>query len=71
MISQATVLTACRVSQRPMAAGISPSLWSSSTGFPAATDMLASYEVDLDEAGDIVSYQRGKRYTRDQMGDEA
>ncbi len=38
---------------------------------PAATDMLASYEVDLDEAGDIVSYQRGKRYTRDQMGDEA
>ncbi len=37
---------------------------------PAATDVLASYEVDLDEAGDIVSYHRGRRYFRDQVGDE-
>jgi len=37
---------------------------------PAATDVLASYEVDLDEAGNIVSYRRGKRYFRDQVGDE-
>ena len=36
---------------------------------PAATDVLASYEVDLDEVGDIVSYHRGKRYFRDQVGD--
>jgi len=38
---------------------------------PAATDVLASYEVDLDEVGDIVSYHRGRRYFRDQVGDEA
>src|SRR5262245_11245613 len=37
---------------------------------PPITDMLAGYEVDLDEAGDIVSYHRGKRYFRDQVGDE-
>ena len=37
---------------------------------PAATDVLANYEVDLDEAGDIVSYHRGRRYFRDQVGDE-
>jgi hypothetical protein len=36
---------------------------------PAATDVLASYEVDLDEVGNIVSYHRGKRYFRDQVGD--
>jgi Gas vesicle synthesis protein GvpO len=36
---------------------------------PAATDVLASYEVDLDEAGNIIGYHRGKRYFRDQVGD--
>ena len=38
---------------------------------PAITDVLASYAVDLDEAGDIVSYHRGRRYFRDQVGEEA
>ena len=38
---------------------------------PAATDVLASYEVDLDEAGDIIKYHRGRRYFRDQVGDES
>lgn len=37
---------------------------------PATTDVLASYEVDLDKTGDIVSYHRSKRYFRDQVGDE-
>src|SRR5262245_42248108 len=37
---------------------------------PPVTDVLAGYEVDLDAAGDIVSYRRGKRYFRDQVGDE-
>ena len=37
---------------------------------PPVTDVLASYKVDLDEAGDIVSYRRSKRYFRDQVGDE-
>ncbi len=36
---------------------------------PAATDVLASYEVDLDEVGNIIGYHRGKRYFRDQVGD--
>ena len=36
---------------------------------PAATDVLASYEVDLDEVGNITGYHRGKRYFRDQVGD--
>ena len=36
---------------------------------PAATDVLADYDVYLDEAGDIASYHRGKRYFRDQIGD--
>ena len=37
---------------------------------PAATDVLATYEVDLDDVGDVVSYHRGKRFYRDQVGDE-
>lgn len=37
---------------------------------PAATDVLASYEVILDEAGDIVTYHRGNRYFRDQVGQD-
>jgi hypothetical protein len=36
---------------------------------PPVTDVLAGYEVELDAAGDIVSYHRGKRYFRDQVGD--
>lgn len=35
---------------------------------PAATDVLATYEVLLDDAGDIVTYHRGGRYFRDQVG---
>ena len=37
---------------------------------PPVTDVLASYKVDLDEAGDIVSYRRSRRFFRDQVGDE-
>lgn len=37
---------------------------------PAGTDVLASYEVMLNELGDIKNYHRGKRYFRDQVGDE-
>jgi hypothetical protein len=36
---------------------------------PASTDILATYEVTLDEAGDIVNYHRGDRYLRGQVGD--
>lgn len=36
---------------------------------PAATDVLAEYDVDLDENGNIVGYQRGRRYYRDQVGE--
>ncbi|SJZ58674.1 Gas vesicle synthesis protein GvpO [Enhydrobacter aerosaccus] len=37
---------------------------------PSATDVLASYEVILDETGDIVTYHRGSRYFRDQVGQD-
>jgi hypothetical protein len=37
---------------------------------PPVTDMLAGYEVELDAAGNVVSYRRGRRYFRDQVGDE-
>jgi hypothetical protein len=37
---------------------------------PAATDVLACYEVLLNEIGDVISYHRGKRYFRDQVGEE-
>jgi len=37
---------------------------------PPITDMLAGYEVELDAAGNIVSYRRGRRYFRDQVGDD-
>ncbi len=37
---------------------------------PAATDVLATYEATLNEAGDIISYHRGSRYFRDQVGIE-
>lgn len=36
---------------------------------PASTDILANYEVALDEAGDIINYHRGDRYLRGQVGD--
>lgn len=36
---------------------------------PASTDILATYEVALDESGDIVNYHRGDRYLRGQIGD--
>lgn len=35
---------------------------------PAATDVLAEYEVDLDEAGDITGYRRGRRFHRGEVG---
>ncbi len=35
---------------------------------PAATDVLATYEAALNEAGDIISYRRASRYFRDQVG---
>jgi len=34
---------------------------------PEASDVLATYEVNLDEHGDLLSYQRTRRYTRDQI----
>lgn len=36
---------------------------------PAGTDVLADYEVRIDESGDVVNYQRGRRYFRNQVGD--
>jgi hypothetical protein len=37
---------------------------------PAATDVLGSYEVILNGTGDIITYHRGNRYFRDQVGQE-
>ena len=37
---------------------------------PAATDVLGSYQVVLNGAGDIINYQRGNRYFRYQVGQE-
>jgi len=34
---------------------------------PEASDILATYEVRLDEKGNLVSYQRTRRYTRGQI----
>ena len=34
---------------------------------PDTQDILAIYEVRLDRAGDLVSYQRTRRYARSQM----
>lgn len=36
---------------------------------PHSTDVLASYNVSLDGEGNLLSYNRGNRYTRDQTGD--
>ncbi len=39
---------------------------------PEATDVLATYEVVMDEAGNMIRYQRTKRFHRDQVtGQEA
>jgi hypothetical protein len=34
---------------------------------PETTDILAVYEVTLDENGDLVRYERGQRYHRGQV----
>jgi len=36
---------------------------------PASTDILATYEATLNEAGDIVNYRRSTRYSRSQTGE--
>jgi hypothetical protein len=36
---------------------------------PHSTDLLAAYNVCLDAEGNLVSYNRGTRYTRGQTGD--
>ena len=36
---------------------------------PHSTDVLGSYEVELDVEGNLESYQRGPRYLRDQIGE--
>jgi Gas vesicle synthesis protein GvpO len=36
---------------------------------PHSTDVLGSYEVELDAEGNLESYQRGPRYLRDQIGE--
>jgi hypothetical protein len=38
---------------------------------PEATDVLASYEVLLDHEGNLVSYQRTKRYLRQELMEQA
>lgn len=35
---------------------------------PATTDVLATYEVTLNEAGDVINYHRTNRYFRNQVG---
>lgn len=37
---------------------------------PAATDVLAAYEVKLDEDGNVTAYHRSRRYQRDQVAEE-
>jgi hypothetical protein len=37
---------------------------------PDATDVLATYEVVLDEEGNLLSYQRIRRYLRGQVTEE-
>jgi hypothetical protein len=36
---------------------------------PEASDILATYEVTLDEKGNLLSYQRTRRYTRGQINE--
>lgn len=37
---------------------------------PHSTDVLASFHVQLDEEGNLESYRRSARYTRDQVGED-
>jgi hypothetical protein len=37
---------------------------------PRSTDILASYEVEVDGSGELVSYHRVNRYYRNQPGEE-
>jgi len=37
---------------------------------PASTDLLGSYVVSLDEDGEVVGYERRRRYQRGQVGGE-
>ncbi|MGW0189144.1 gas vesicle protein GvpO [Streptomyces sp. NPDC003362] len=34
---------------------------------PATTSVMASYRVELDPAGQLLAYERGRRYTRSQI----
>jgi hypothetical protein len=36
---------------------------------PEASDILATYEVRLDDKGNLLSYTRTRRYTRGQIND--
>jgi hypothetical protein len=38
---------------------------------PESTDVLASYDVDLDDDGDLVRFERGRRYHRSQAERES
>ncbi|HEY2436348.1 MAG TPA: gas vesicle protein GvpO [Solirubrobacteraceae bacterium] len=37
---------------------------------PSTTDILGSYEVTLDEQGEVVGYRRNRRYHRNQTDEE-
>ena len=38
---------------------------------PESTDVLATYEVELDKSGDFLGFSRGRRYNRSQAEDGA
>lgn len=38
---------------------------------PAATDVLAAFDVRLDEDGNVTGYHRSRRYLRDQVAEDA
>jgi len=40
------------------------------TRVPTSTDVLATYEVSLDEGGDLVDFQRTRRFARNQASEE-
>jgi hypothetical protein len=37
---------------------------------PATTDVLATYEVEVDESGDLLGYRRSHRFTRGSVSEE-
>lgn len=37
---------------------------------PSSTDLLATYEIDIDSSGDLMSYRRVRRYQRGRGDDE-